>query len=89
METIFDYFVLGLIAFEIALYMFCEYWRELNPWRWFFVKLVTTISLIIWICWGKETYGICELIAVGIFGVATGIDFATAHLTASNSKMID
>ena len=89
METVFKFIVLGLIAFEIALYMFCEYWRELNPWRWFFVKLLTTVSIITMICWGKETYGICELIAVAIFGIATGIDFAHTYITVNNSKTID
>lgn len=89
METVFNFIVLGLIVIEIALYMFCEYWRELHPWKWFFVKLVTTLSLIIWICWGKETYEIYELIAVAIFGIATGIDFTTAHITANNTKNLD
>ena len=89
METVFDYIVLGLIVFEIAIYMYCEYWRELHPWKWFFVKLVTTVSLIIMICWGKETYENYELIAVAFFGIATGIDFAHTYITANNTKNLD
>ena len=89
METIFEFIVLGLIVFEIAIHMYCEYWRELHPWKWFFVKLLTTVSVIIMILWGKETYANYELIAVAIFGIATGIDFAHTYITANNSKMID
>lgn len=89
METIFEFIVLGLIIFEIAIYMYCEYWRELHPWKWFFVKLLTTVSVIIMILWGKETYENYELIAVAIFGIATGIDFAHTYITANNSKNLD
>jgi hypothetical protein len=89
MENIFDFIVLGLIVIEIAIYMYCEYWRELHPWKWFFVKLLTTVSVIIMICWGKECYENHELIAVAIFGIATGIDFAHTYITVNNTKMID
>ena len=37
----------------------------------------------------RETYEIYELIAVALFGIAVGIDFAHAHITSNNSKMID
>ena len=89
METIFEFIVLGLIVIEIAIYMYCEYWHKLHPWKWFFVKLLTTVSVIIMILWGKETYENYELIAVAIFGIATGIDFAHTYITVNNTKMID
>lgn len=89
METLFGFIVLCLIVIEIAIYMFCEYWRELHPWKWFFVKLLTTISVIIMICWGKECYENYELIAVAIFGIATGIDYANTYITVNNTKNID
>lgn len=41
------------------------------------------------ICWGKETYETYELIVVAIFGMATGIDYATAYNIATNTKNID
>ena len=89
METVFGFIILGLIVIEIAIYMYCEYWRELHPWKWFFVKLLTTVSIIIMICWGKESYENYELIAVAFFGIATGIDFAHTYFAANNTKTLD
>lgn len=89
METFITTLAILFIAIELIIFSFCEYWRELHPWKWFFVKLLTTISLIIIICWGKETYGNYVLIAVALFGIATGIDYATAYNTANNTKTID
>lgn len=89
METVFSFIVLGLIVIEIAIYMYCKYWRELHPWKWFFVKLLTTISVIIMILWGKEFYENYELIAIAFFSIATGIDYATTYNAANNTKNID
>ena len=89
MEVFLKILIILLITTEIVIFSFCKYWRENNPWKWFFVKLLTTISLIIMICWGKETYGNCELIVVTLFSMVVGIDFAHTYITANNSKMID
>lgn len=78
-----------LLTVEFVMIMFCGYWRENNPWKWFFIKLLTTVSIIIMICWGKETYEIYELITVALFGIAVGIDFAHAYITSNNTKTID
>lgn len=89
METVFEFIVLGLIVIEIAIYMYGEYWRELHPWKWFFIKLLTTVSIIIMICWGKECYENYELFAVAFFSIATGIDYAYTYITVNNTKNID
>lgn len=89
METFLTILIILFIAVFHIIISFCEYWRNLHPWKWFFVKLLTTISLIIIICWGKECYDNCELITVALFGIAIGIDYASAYNIATNTKNID
>lgn len=89
METIIGFVLLGFIVMEMGILMFCEYWRELHPWKWFFVKTVTTVSLMIWFCLGKEHYESYEIILTAILGIVIGIDFTHTYITSNNSKMID
>ena len=69
-----------LLAIEGALMMFCEYWRENNPWKWFFIKTFTTLFIVFYILHGRETLVWFDLIFVAILAVCFGIDFACTYI---------
>ena len=69
--------------------MFCEYWRENNPWKWFFVKTFTTLFIVFYILHGRETLAWFDLIFVAILAVCFGIDLTCTMLDAKKKNNYD
>ena len=69
-----------LLAIEGALMMFCEYWRENNPWKWFVIKLLTTLLIVFYIVHDKELITRFDLCICAVLGVCIGIDFACTYI---------
>ena len=59
---------------------YCEYWRENNPWKWFVIKLLTTMSIVIYIVHDKELITMIDLGICGVLGACIGIDFASTYI---------
>lgn len=74
-----------LLAIEGALMMFCEYWRENNPWKWFFIKTFTTLFIVFYLLHGEETIEMFDLIFVSIISICFGIDL-TCTIIDSKKK---
>lgn len=69
-----------LLAIEGALMMFCEYWRENNPWKWFVIKTLTTLLIVTYIMFDAEAFGKIDLVFVSIISACIGIDFAYTYI---------
>ena len=89
MNTILLIIVGILLAIEGALMMFCEYWRENNPWKWFFIKTFTTLFIVFYILHGRETLAWFDLIFVAILAVCFGIDVALTTIDAKKKNNYD
>ena len=74
-----------LLAIEGALMMFCEYWRENNPWKWFVIKTLTTFLIVTYIVFDAESFCKIDLVFVSIISVCVGIDF-TCTIIDSKKK---
>ena len=80
MNTILLIIIGILLTVELGMIMFCEYWRENNPWKWFVIKLLTTMSIVIFIVHDKELITRFDLCICAILGVCIGIDFAYTYI---------
>lgn len=80
MNTILPIIIGILLTVELGMIMFCEYWRENNPWKWFVTKLLTTMSIVIYIVHDKELITMFDLIICAILGACIGIDFAYTYI---------
>lgn len=80
MNTILLIIIGILLTVELGMIMFCEYWREDNPWKWFVIKLLTTLSIIIYIVHDKELITMFDLCMCALLGVSVGIDFAYTYI---------
>lgn len=89
MENILSFIVLVFILMEASLIMFCDYWRDNNPWKWFIIKTLTTFLIVIWICFGKEHYDAFEVGIALVLGFGMGMDFINTLLQAKNIRLID
>ena len=78
-----------LLAIEGALMMFCKYWRENNPWKWFFIKTFTTLLIIFYIVHDMTTFGGWDMMCCGIIGVCLGIDLTITIIEAKEKNKFD
>ena len=78
-----------LLTIKGALMMFCEYWRENNPWKWFFIKTFTTLFIVFALLHGAETIEMFELILVSIISICFGIDLTCTILDAKKKNNYD
>lgn len=85
MNTIFLIIIGILLTVDIAMIMYCEYWRENNPWKWFFIKTLTTLLIVTYIMFDAEAFGKIDLVFVSIISACIGIDF-TCTLIDSKKK---
>lgn len=89
MENVFLSIILALILGEVALLMFCDYWRAEHPWKWFIYKSLTTAFIVIWFCWAKDSFDLIEMSFAFILGAGMGIDFVGTYIHANNIKIMD
>lgn len=75
-----------LLTLELGLIMFCEYWRENNPWKWFFVKTLTTLSIVFYIVHDKEMICGWDMVFCNIIAICIGIDLAYNIINYTNKK---
>mgnify|MGYP003289675927 CR=1 FL=1 len=75
-----------LLTIELGLIMFCEYWRENNPWKWFFVKTLTTLLIVFYILHNKEMINGWDLGVCALLGVCLGIDIAYTVMDAKKNN---
>lgn len=75
-----------LLTVELGLWAFCEYWRENNIWKWFFIKTLTTILIVFYLVYDATTISHFELILSGFLGIGIGIDFAITYLEHKDRK---
>jgi hypothetical protein len=80
MNTIFLIIIGILLTVDIAMIMYCEYWRENNPWKWFIIKTLTTLLIVTYIMFDAEAFGKIDLVFVSIISVCIGIDFACTYI---------
>ena len=66
MNTILLIIIGILLTVEFGMIMYCEYWRENNPWKWFVIKLLTTMSIVIYIVHDKELITMFDLIICAV-----------------------
>jgi hypothetical protein len=85
MNTIFLIIIGILLTVDIAMIMYCEYWRENNPWKWFFIKTLTTLLIVTYIMFDAEAFGKIDLVFVSIISACIGIDL-TFTLIDSKKK---
>ena len=77
--------VLGLFVFlELFLFAFCSYWRFNNSWRWYAIKTVTSLFVIVAIMLNMSDTPVVDAIAISIVSFAFGLD--TAHAIYTNRK---
>ena len=80
MNTILLIIVGILLTVELAMIMYCEYWRENNPWKWFVIKLLTTMTIVIYIVHDKELITRFDLCICAVLGACIGIDFTCTYI---------
>jgi hypothetical protein len=80
MNTILLIIIGILLTVELGMIMFCEYWRENNPWKWFVIKTLTTLLIVIYIVNDKELITMFDLIICAVLGAGLGIDFASTYI---------
>jgi hypothetical protein len=85
MNAIFLIIIGILLTVDIAMIMYCEYWRENNPWKWFFIKTLTTLLIVTYIMFDAEAFGKIDLVFVSIISACIGIDL-TFTLIDSKKK---
>ena len=85
MNTILLIIVGILLTVELGMIMFCEYWRENNPWKWFVIKTLTTFLIVTYIVFDAESFCKIDLVFVSIISVCVGIDF-TSTIIDSKKK---
>lgn len=85
MNTILLIIIGILLTVELGMIMFCEYWRENNPWKWFVIKTITTLLIVTYLVFDAESIGKIDLVFVSIISVCLGIDF-TCTLIDSKKK---
>lgn len=74
MNAIFLIIIGILLMVDMALIMYCEYWRENNPWKWFVIKTLTTLLIVTYIMFDAEAFGKIDLVFVSIISACIGID---------------
>lgn len=89
MTTIMLIIIGVLLALELGLIMFCEYWRENNPWKWFFVKTLTTLSIVFYILYDKDMINGWDLGFCAFLGVCFGIDIVLTMMDAKRKNNYD
>ena len=89
MNTILLIIIGILLTVELGMIMFCEYWRENNPWKWFVIKTFTTLFIVFYILHGRETLAWFDLIFVAILAVCFGIDVALTTIDAKKKNNYD
>ena len=75
-----------LFTLEIWLMISCKYWRENNPWKWFFVKTLTTLSIVFYILHDKEMINGWDLGFCSFLGVCLGIDITCTIMDTKKKK---
>ena len=80
MNTIFLIIIGILLTVELGMIMFCEYWRENNPWKWFVIKLLTTMSIVIYIVHDKKLITMFDLCICAVLGACIGIEFVYTYI---------
>ena len=85
MNTILLIIVGILLTVELGMIMFCEYWRENNPWKWFAIKTLTTLIVVIYLLFDAESFDVIDFVFVSIISVCFGIDL-TCTLIDSKKK---
>jgi hypothetical protein len=80
MNTIFLIIIGILLTVDMAMIMYCEYWRENNPWKWFVIKTLTTLLIVTYIMFDAEAFGKIDLVFVSIISACIGIDFAYTYI---------
>lgn len=85
MNTILLIIIGILLTVELGIIMFCDYWRDNNPWKWFIIKTLSTIAIVSWFLKGEEAFGMFDIIFVSILSICVGIDLTC---TIINSKAL-
>lgn len=85
MNTIFLIIIGILLTVELGIIMFCDYWRDNNPWKWFIIKTLSTIAIVSWFLREEKVFGMFDIIFVSILSICVGIDFVC---TIINSKTL-
>lgn len=80
MNIIFLIIIGILLTVDMAMIMYCEYWRENNPWKWFVIKTLTTLLIVTYIMFDAEAFGKIDLVFVSIISACIGIDFAYTYI---------
>ena len=89
MNTILLIIIGILLTVELGMIIFCEYWRENNPWKWFVIKTLTTLLIIFYIVHDMTTFGGWEMMCCAIIGVCLGIDLTITIIEAKEQNKID
>ena len=80
MNTILLIIIGILLTVELGMIMFCEYWRDNNPWKWFVIKTLTSFLIVTYIVFDAESFGTIDLVCVSIISVGFGIDFTCTYI---------
>jgi hypothetical protein len=75
------YIILGiaigiLLTIQLMLFVYCKHWCDNNPWKWFCIKCITSLSIIIYFVGDKDIISKTDLICSIIIAIAIGIDLA-------------
>lgn len=65
-----------LLTIQLMLLAYCKYWRVNNPWKWFCVKFVTSLLVVIYFVTDEDIISKTDLICSIIIALGIGIDFA-------------
>ena len=65
-----------LLTIQLMLLAYCKYWRVNNPWKWFCVKFVTSLLVVIYFVTDEDIISKTDLICSIIIAIGIGIDFA-------------
>lgn len=86
MNTILLIIVGILLTVELGIIMFCDYWKDNNPLRWFIIKTLSTIAIVSWFLSGEESFDMFDIIFVSILSICVGIDFACTIINSTTLK---
>lgn len=84
MESFLTTLTILFFAIELSILLFCEYWKEHNIWKWFFIKTTTTFLIVTLILFDYTDFNIWDVIIGFVLGVGTGIDFVCTLMHSKN-----
>lgn len=76
MSLIFGFIIGVLLTIQLLMFVYCKHWCDNNPWKWFCIKCITSLSIIIYFVGDKDIISKTDLICSIIIAISIGIDLA-------------